>query len=485
MFAKNAKKKLIPFAVISSLAVAGFAGNAMNSEAKSDNDHGHHKKNEIENVIFLIGDGMGPSYTTAYRSFMDDKTTPYMEKTAFDENLVGAQETYSWDPEESVTDSAAAGTAMAAGVKTYNGAISVDMDKKEVKTVLEEAKENEKATGLVSTSQINHATPASFGAHDESRNNYNDIADDYYDEMINGEHKVDVILGGGTSYFDRADRNLTDEFQKDGYSYVTSKDELAKDDNEQILGLFAPKGMDKAIDRTEDAPSLQDMTDAALDRLSEDKDGFFLMVEGSEIDWAGHDNDAVAAMSEMEDFEKAYKAAIEFAKKDKHTLVVTTADHSTGGFAMGRDGEYKWDPAPLKAAKKTPDYMAAKIAEGADVEKTLNENIDLDLTSDEIASVQKATETNDVVEIDNAIEKIFDLRSGTGWTTGGHTGVDVNVYAYGPQSEKFAGLHDNNETGQMVMDLLNTKKDRDHEKNDDHDEDDDHGHDNDHHKKDK
>ena len=485
MFAKNAKKKLIPFAVISSLAVAGFAGNAMNIEAKSDKDYDHHKKNEIENVIFLIGDGMGPSYTTAYRSFMDDKTTPYMEKTAFDENLVGAQETYSWDPEESVTDSAAAGTAMAAGIKTYNGAISVDMDKNEVKTVLEEAKENEKATGLVSTSQINHATPASFGAHDEDRNNYNDIADDYYDEMINGEHKVDVLLGGGTSYFDRADRNLTEEFQKDGYSYVTSKDDLAKDDNEQILGLFAPKGMDKAIDRTEDTPSLEDMTDAALDRLNEDKDGFFLMVEGSQIDWAGHDNDAVAAMSEMEDFEKAYKAAIEFAKKDKHTLVVTTADHSTGGFAMGRDGEYKWDPAPLKAAKKTPDYMAAKIAEGADVEKTLNDNIDLDLTADEIASVQKATETNDVVEIDNAIEKIFDLRSGTGWTTGGHTGVDVNVYAYGPQSEKFAGLHDNNETGQMVMDLLNAKQDSDHEKDDDHDEDDDHGHDNDHHKKDK
>ncbi|MFP3471193.1 alkaline phosphatase, partial [Micrococcus sp. SIMBA_144] len=102
-----------------------------------------------------------------------------------------------WDPEESVTDSAAAGTAMAAGIKTYNGAISVDMDKEEVKTVLEEAKEKNKATGLVSTSQINHATPASFGAHDESRNNYNDIADDYYDEMINGEHKVDVLLGGG------------------------------------------------------------------------------------------------------------------------------------------------------------------------------------------------------------------------------------------------------------------------------------------------
>ncbi|WP_166000498.1 alkaline phosphatase [Bacillus sp. Cs-700] len=465
MFSKNAKKKLIPFAVISSLAVAGIAGIGTDTEAKSDKSK--HAKNEIENVIFLIGDGMGPGYTTAYRSFMDDKTTPYMEKTAFDEYLVGAQETYSWDPEESVTDSAAAGTAMAAGIKTYNGAISVDMDKEEVKTVLEEAKEKNKSTGLVSTSQINHATPASFGAHDESRNNYNDIADDYYDEMINGEHKVDVLLGGGTSYFERSDRNLTEEFQNDGYSYVTSKEELAQDDNEQILGLFAPKGMDKAIDRTEDAPSLEEMTDAALERLSDDKDGFFLMVEGSQIDWAGHDNDVVAAMSEMEDFEKAYEAAIEFAKKDKHTLVVTTADHSTGGFAMGRDGEYKWDPAPLKAAKKTPDYMAAQIAEGADVEKTLTENIDLDLTSEEIASVQKATETGDVVEIDNAIEKIFDIRSGTGWTTGGHTGVDVNVYAYGPQSEKFAGLHDNNETGQLVMDLLNAKQEKDRGKKDD------------------
>ena len=477
MFTKNVKKKLIPFAVISSLAVAGYAGVSTDTDAKSDNRKKN--KNEIENVIFLIGDGMGPSYTTAYRSFMDDKTTPYMEKTAFDEYLVGAQETYSWDPEESVTDSAAAGTAMAAGVKTYNGAISVDVDKNEVKTVLEEAKENKKATGLVSTSQINHATPASFGAHDEDRNNYNDIADDYYDEMINGEHKVDVLLGGGTSYFERSDRNLTEEFQEDGYSYVTSKDELNQDNNKQILGLFAPKGMDKAIDRTEDTPSLEEMTDAALNRLSEDKDGFFLMVEGSQIDWAGHDNDAVAAMSEMEDFEKAYAAAIEFAKKDKHTLVVTTADHSTGGFAMGRDGEYKWDPAPLKAAKKTPDYMAAQIADGSDVEKTLTENIDLDLTSEEIASVKKANETNDVVEIDNAIEKIFDLRSGTGWTTGGHTGVDVNVYAYGPQSEKFAGLHDNNETGQLVMDLLNAKQKGDHEKDDDRD------HDNDHHKKDK
>lgn len=454
MFNKKLGKKLLPIAVVSSLAIGSLATSLGNVEAKVDNQN----QGKIKNVIFLIGDGMGPVYNTAYRSFKDDKSTPYMEKTVFDSYLVGMQETYPWDPEENVTDSAAAATSMSAGIKTYNGAIAVDVDKNEVKTVLEDAKEGGKATGLVATSQINHATPAAFGAHDGSRHNYNDIADDYYDELINGEHKIDVLLGGGTSYFEREDRNLAEEFQKDGYSYVTTKEELLNNTNEQILGLFAPKGMDKMIDRTEKTPSLAEMTQAALERLSRDNDGFFLMVEGSQIDWAGHDNDIVAAMSEMEDFEQAFANAIAFAKKDKHTLVVTTADHSTGGFAMARDGEYMWDPTPLLAAKRTPDYMAAQIEDGADVEETLLENIDLTLTEEEVQSVKDVASTGDYSDIDNAIEHIFDIRSGTGWTTGGHTGEDVNVYAYGPQADKFIGLQDNHELGQKVIDILNGKR---------------------------
>ncbi|WP_085992634.1 alkaline phosphatase [Oceanobacillus senegalensis] len=450
---KKIGKKLIPFALISTLAFGIFANGTSVVDAKISPNQG-----KVKNVIFLIGDGMGPTYSTAYRAFMDDKTTPYMEKTAFDNYLVGMQQTYPWDEDESITDSAAAATSMAAGIKTYNNAIAVDVNKNEVETVLEMAKKDGKATGLVATSQVNHATPASFGAHDESRHNYNDIADDYIDEKINGEPKIDVILGGGTSYFDRADRDLTEEFQEEGFSYVTTTEELKKDDNEQVLGLFAPVGLDKAIDRTEEQPSLAEMTDSALDRLSEDKDGFFLMVEGSQIDWAGHDNDIVGAMSEMKDFEEAFEEAIEFAKEDGQTLVITTADHSTGGFAMGIGGVYKWDPAPLKAAKRTPDFMASQIANGADIEDVLEQYIDLDLTTEEIQSVKDAAESKDVTEIDNAIERIFDLRSGTGWTTGGHDGVDVNVYAYGPQADKFIGLHDNHEVGQMVMDVLKNKR---------------------------
>jgi alkaline phosphatase len=450
---KKLAKKLLPVAVLSTVAFSGLVGGFTNAEA-SKNDGNTNA--EIKNVIVLIGDGMGVSYTSAHRYLKNDPSTKTAEKTAFDQYLVGQQMTYPEDPEQNVTDSASAATAISAGIKTYNNAIAVDNDGSEVKTVLEAAKEQGKATGLVATSEITHATPASFGSHDHSRKNMDAIADDYYDDLMNGEHKVDVLLGGGLRNFDRKDRDLTEEFQQAGYSYVTNKEELSNDKNNQILGLFASGGLPKMIDRPEETPSLEEMTNAAISRLNQDKDGFFLMVEGSQVDWAGHDNDIVGAMSEMEDFEKAFKAAIEFAKKDKHTLVVATADHSTGGYSIGADGIYNWFSEPIKAAKRTPDFMAAEIANGADVEETLKTYIDqniLALTAEEIKSVKDVADKK-VVDIDNAIENIFNKRSHTGWTTGGHTGEDVPVYAFGPQSDQFAGQIDNTDIAKNVFEAL-------------------------------
>ena len=453
-------KKVLPVALVAALGIGSLAWMELNGEEAKAKGHPG-KSSDIKNVIFMIGDGMGVSYTSAYRYLKNDSKTEIAEKTAFDEFLVGQQMTYPEDPDQNITDSASAATAMSAGVKTYNAAIAVDNDKSEVKTVLEAAKEKGKATGLVATSEITHATPASFGAHDENRNNMNRIADDYYQDLVNGKHKVDVLLGGGKSNFVRKDVDLTKAFKKDGYSYVTNKKELWKDKNKQVLGLFADGGLPKMIDRTSETPSLEEMTNSAIKRLNKDKDGFFLMVEGSQIDWAGHDNDIVGAMSEMEDFEKAYKAAIEFAKKDKHTLVVATADHSTGGFSIGAKGVYNWSGEPLKAAKKTPDFMAEAIVKGADPEKTLNQYIDqakLKLTSEEVSSVKKAAATKDQTKIDNAIEAIFDTRSNTAWTTGGHTGEDVPVYAYGPYKERFAGQVDNTDQAKIIFNLLQKGK---------------------------
>ncbi|WP_163100362.1 alkaline phosphatase [Peribacillus alkalitolerans] len=454
MIKKTLSKKIIPFAVVSSLAFGALAGALPKVEAKEIHKSIPLASPEIKNVIFLIGDGMGGSYTSAHRMMKDNPNTKEVERSVLDQYLVGQQMTYAEDTKQNITDSASAGTAMSAGVKTYNSAIAVDNDQSNVKTVLEAAKEQGKSTGLVATSEITHATPASFGAHDISRKNMNAIADDYFDEKVNGKQKVDVLLGGGSDLFIRKDRDLTKEFQKAGYSYVTNVNDLKKDKNGKVLGLFAKGGMPKMIDRTSDLPSLEQMTVSAIDRLKTDKDGFFLMVEGSQVDWAGHDNDIVGAMSEMEDFDRAFKAAIEFAKKDKHTLVVATADHSTGGFSIGAKGEYNWFSAPIKAAKRTPDFMAQEIVNGANVEVTLKKYISLDLTAEEIQSVQKATETKKVEEIDNAIEQIFDARTFTGWTTGGHTGEDVNVYAYGPQSSRFAGHINNTDNAKIIFDII-------------------------------
>ena len=447
-------KKVLPITLVSALAFGSLSWSGADRVSAKGNPN---KEPEIKNVIFLIGDGMGVSYTSAYRYLKDNPGTKVAERTEFDKYLVGQQMTYPEDSAQNITDSASAATAMSAGVKTYNAAIAVDNDKSEVKTVLEAAKEKGKATGLVATSEITHATPASFGAHDENRKNMNSIADDYYNELIKGKHKIDVLLGGGKSNFVRPDVNLAKAFEKDGYSYVTDKNKMLKDKNEQVLGLFASEGLPKMIDRPSETPSLADMTSSAIQRLNKDKDGFFLMVEGSQVDWAGHDNDIVGAMSEMEDFEKAYKAAMEFAKKDKHTLVVATADHSTGGFSIGAKGIYNWYGEPIKAAKRTPDFMADAIVKGADVEKTLkqyiNQNV-VKLTDGEIKTVTEAAKSKNVTNVDNAIEAIFDNRTNTAWTTGGHTGEDVPVYAYGPYKERFAGQVDNTDQAKIIFDLL-------------------------------
>ncbi len=460
MYLKDFKKKVIPLAVISTLALGSIIGTHTFAEEDDDKK----QSGEVKNIIFLIGDGMGVSYTSAYRYLMNSSSSEFVNKTELDKYLVGQQMTYPEDPEQNITDSASAATAMSAGIKTYNSAIAVDNDGTEVQTVLEVAKTRGKATGLVATSEITHATPAAFGSHDESRKNMNAIADDYYNELINGEHKIDVLLGGGQDNFIRKDRNLTEEFKKDGYSYVSTKEELSKDKSQQVLGLFAKRGLPKMIDRTSDIPSLEDMTNSAINRLNKNKKGFFLMVEGSQVDWAGHDNDIVSAMSEMQDFEKAFKAAIDFAKKDKHTLVIATADHSTGGYSIGADGIYNWFGEPIKAAKRTPDFMAQEIINGKNVEETLKLYIDqsiLKLTADEIKSVIDSAENKDLRQVDDAIEEIFNTRTNTGWTTGGHTGEDVPVYAFGPARERFIGQIENTDNAKIIIDLLSKGKKKD------------------------
>ncbi|GAA75096.1 alkaline phosphatase 3 [Pseudoalteromonas sp. BSi20480] len=225
-----------------------------------------------KNVIYMIGDGMGPAYTTAYRYFKDDPTTKSVEQTVFDTMLTGMARTYP-DDHTVVTDSAASATALSSGHKSYNGAIAVDTDKKPLKTMLEIAKQRGMTTALLATSQINHATPASFAAHNESRNNYDEIANDYIDNKIAGKLPVDLMLGGGTKYFIRDDRNLVDEFKAAGYQYGDDIQNLNQITQLPAIGLYAAKGLPFALD--ENPTRLTKLTSKALDLLdNQNKDGF-------------------------------------------------------------------------------------------------------------------------------------------------------------------------------------------------------------------
>jgi len=407
---------------------------------------------KVKNVILLIGDGMGFSYTTGLRYFNHASQKGFMTPTIFDQYFVGSQSTYSLDRESNITDSAAAGTAIATGYKTYNGALGLNMDKQAVPTVLEYAKFRGKSTGLVGTSQINHATLAAFAAHMESREHYDQIADDYFDERIDGKHKIDVMLGGGTSYFVRNDRNIVEEFVKNCFGYVSNLQELITNKKEQLLGLFAPIELPKQIDRDSTIPSLSQMTKAALQRLKQNPKGFFLLVEGSQIDWAGHDNDIVGAMSEVKDFEAAFKEAIQFASDREDTIVIATADHSTGGMSIDRNDNYKWNPSVIKSIPSTPFVIASRLHETKDM-TTLKYHMPFPLHEEDLKTIQSTLEIK-IEDTRQALINIINHYSSTGWTTKGHTGEDVPVYAYGLNRHLFSGRMENSDIAKILFQIM-------------------------------
>lgn len=278
-----------------------------------------------KNIILLIGDGMGITQITA--GLYSNGNQLNLEKFKH----IGLHKTYSSD--DLITDSAAGATAFSAGVKTYNGAIGVDADTLFVPTILEEAEQHHKSTGLVATSTIVHATPASFIAHQKSRRMYEAIASDFL------KTDIDVFIGGGKKFFDRREsdnRNLLDELKQNDYlvkDYFNSnlKDIRVKP-NQKIVYLTAdedPIPVAQGRDYLEEASML------AINQLSNNsKDGFFLMIEGSQIDWGGHANKSDYIVSEFLEFDTVIGRVLDWAMADKNTLVIVTADHETGGYAI-------------------------------------------------------------------------------------------------------------------------------------------------------
>ncbi len=278
------------------------------------------KQPPVKNIILLIGDGMGTAQISA--GITANKGSLHLERCQY----VGFHKNEASD--NYITDSAAGATAFSIGVKSYNGAIGLDANKVSQVTILETAEKNRKSTGLVATSSITHATPASFIAHQPSRKMMEEIAADFL------KTDIDVFIGGGKKYFStRVDgKDLLQTLRKSNYMVAHSIEEIEKVSSGKLAGFIADGEPIKISEGRGDY--LLKATRTALTILEKNTNGFFLMIEGSQIDWGGHANEAEYMIDEMLDFDKAVGAALDFAERDGNTLVIITADHETGGFAI-------------------------------------------------------------------------------------------------------------------------------------------------------
>jgi alkaline phosphatase len=427
-----------------------------------------------KNVILLIMDGTNSDVVTLSRWYKGSSLN-------LDSIVVGGVRTYS--AQSAITDSAAAGTAMATGHKTladYIGMVPVSGQKstRPVLTVLEAAHLNGYSTGLVSTSPIQHATPAAFSSHVNDRDDFSDIGEQQVYQNL------DVALGGGKAWLhpkaegsvknddgmlktreiSRTDgENLLEEVKKNGYTFLENRDELLKSDvrNTKVWGLFANEDISYEFDREKlhpKQPSLAEMTKKAVESLSSSETGFFLMVEGSKIDWAAHKNDPVGMISEVLSFDDAVGEALDFAKKDKNTMIIAVTDHGNSGLTIGNGStnkDYFNQPVenfikPLKKAELTVKGASSQLKKDRSNLKEVLASYGLD----DLKKVEycKIKEANDLEAIEDKMVKLMAKRAHLGFTTHGHSGEDIFLYAYGPG--KPTGLIENTDIPLIVSDYL-------------------------------
>lgn len=340
--------------------------------------------------------------------------------------------------------------------------------------VLAAAKLEGKAVGIVATSEVLHATPADFTTHSIHRNNYSVIGEQQVHQNLN------VVFGGGKSYLKKDNateanskkrtdgEDMLEALQANGYNIVQTLDEMKSLNKDFVWGLFAEKDIPYDLDRDKaTTPSLAEMTEKAIELLSKDKDGFFLMVEGSKVDWAGHANNPIAITSEYAAFDKAVGVALDYAKKNSDTLVVAVTDHGTGGLSIGNlKTSYNYPELPvdvftkdMKKAKFTEVLTAEKISKDkANAKSLAKEMLGLDLTNEELNTIEKAQKTS---EIETILGKVMSDRAHLGWTTNGHTGEDVPLYVYTSNyANQLTGTVNNSDVAQYIAKAMNLDLDK-------------------------
>lgn len=435
-------------------------------------------------VFYFIGDGMGLNQVNTTEMYLGEKQGRIgTEPLCFASFPVAGMAT-TFSASNSITDSSAGGTALATGVKTYNGAIGVDANKERVMSVAERAKRAGKKVGVTTSVSIDHATPAAFYGHQPDRSMYYEIA------LQLPEAGFDFYAGSGflkpARTFDKKDApSIYPIFEQAGYTIARGLDEYkAKADDAGKMVLMQKEGANSsslpyAIDRREGDLTLAQITESAIDFLSRDnKKGFFLMVEGGKIDWACHSNDPATMVKEVIDMDNAVRVAYEFYKKHpKETLIVITADHETGGLALG-NSNYTLNLKSLDCQKQSVDLLSRALtdlrkskgnkATWEDVKALLTERMgfwgELTPTWEQEKMLRDEFESSFVrnkVVFEESLyskteplaavaKKVLSQMSKLGWTTGSHSAEYVPVFAVGAGSKLFMGKMDNTDIPKRI-----------------------------------
>ena len=473
------------------------------------------------NLIFMVSDGMGPVSLSLTRSFRQTQShLPYDSHLLLDEHLIGSSRTRS--SSSFITDSAAGATAFSCAQKSYNGAISVVPDHSPCGTILEAAKRAGYLTGLVVTTRITDATPACFASHVQERSYEDNIAEQELGLTHPMGRVVDLMLGGGRCKFVANSSTTIESCRSDdqdvislaqekglGWHYISSRsefDELAASDDKHtslpLLGLFADSDIPYEIDRSQSPdnttyPSLAEMATFALRTLEAatqgtDK-GFFIMIEGSRIDHAGHSNDPAAQVREVLAYDDAFQSVMSFlSSSDTPGIVVGTSDHETGGLATARQlhdsyPEYHWFPSVLVNVSHSASYISKNLHAYYNsailpptmdnltsyiLTNTLAQGLGITDPSEEeiirlLASLTHApTLPEETWGIKRLLADMVSRRAQVGWSTRGHSAADVNIYAgsspvspsseIGPyfMEENLGGNRENTEIGAFMITYL-------------------------------
>ncbi len=429
---------------------------------------------KVRGVVFMVSDGMSPGVLTmaeAYSKLTRNRGTRWWQLFNDPASARGLMDTASAN--SMVTDSAAASSAWGGGQRVNNGQINVDSKGKEITPIAAILKKKNARIGLVTTATVTHATPAGFAASISARGNENGIAPQYL-------NRVDVILGGGSGYFDpklRPDkRDLKGDFAKAGYQIVDGRNDLLAAKSEKLIGTFTKGHLPFSLDRDHDKklaeriPTLTEMATAALSRFLTDDKPFLLQVEGARIDHAAHLNDIAGLLADQLAFDDAVAAVLTAVAGRDDILVVVTSDHGNSNPGLNGTGTSYGESTPrfgriprMKSSFERifAECSAIKKCDPPRIIGIIKEHLDFTLKPEEAEALCHIFAKEPIVEWSHQLEKPEGLlgqfagnHTGIGWTGTSHTSDPTLVSAIGPQSARFGGMVRNTDVFGHLVEML-------------------------------